>query len=124
MKFVIQLILVVVLSWIGQFIGPWWVLFIAAGLSSMVVKSSGITSFFAGFFGVAIQWFFQTLFIDMANESILSTRIAQLFSLNSSFLLMLITALIGGFCGGFGALTGNQLVRIFERPKQKHSVYS
>ena len=100
MKFLIQLILIAVLAYLGQLIGPWWMVFIAAGLGGVLVKNKGVASFFAGFLGVAILWFLQVLLIDMANESILSARVAQLFSLNSSILLVLVTALVGGICGG------------------------
>ena len=108
MKFLIQIILVAILTYLGQLIGPWWMVFAAAGLAGILVRNKGVSVFFAGFLGVAILWFVQTLLIDRANESILSTRIAELFTLNSPMLLILITALIGGLCGGFGALTSER----------------
>ena len=124
MKFIIQLVLIALLTFLGQLIGPWWMVFVAAGLGGMLIKTKGVTAFFAGFLGVAILWFAQALFIDMANESILSERVAQLFSLNSSMMLILVTALVGGLCGGFGALTGKLLGDLFKREKERHSVYS
>ena len=124
MKFLIQVVLIAILTWLAQLIGPWWVVFIAAALGGMIIKNKGVVSFFAGFLGVALLWYAQALFIDIANESILSSRVAQLFSMNSSMLLILVTSLIGGICGGFGSLTGNQFVKIFEKKKERHTVYS
>ena len=51
-------------------------------------------------------------FIDNANNHILSTRVAEIFSLPNSAILILITAIVGGLIGGFGALTGSQLRNI------------
>ena len=124
MKFLIQMIVVAILAYLGQFLGPWWIVFIAAGLAGLLLKNKGVASFFAGFFGVALLWLAQAWWIDMANESILSTRIALLFSLNSSMLLMLITALVGGLCGGFGSLTGKLLAALFVKKRERHTVYS
>ena len=124
MKFLIQLILIAVLAYLGQLLGPWWIVFIAAGLVTALLKSKGGAAFFAGFLGVALLWFLQALAIDMANESILSAKVAQLFSLNSSMLIILVTALVGGICGGFGSLTGSMLGKLFEKKKESHSVYS
>jgi hypothetical protein len=37
---------------------------------------------------------------------------------------MLITALVGGLCGGFGALTGKLLMDLFKKERERHTVYS
>ena len=124
MKLLIQIILVIILTWLAQLLGPWWVIFISSAIAGLAVSNKGFTSYLAGFLGVGILWFVQALFIDLANDSILSTRIAELFSLNSSILLVLVTAIIGGLCGGFGALTGKFSGDLFKREREKHSVYN
>ena len=54
MKFIIQLILIAVLAYLGQLIGSWWIVFIAAGLGGLLIKTKGAATFFAGFLGVAL----------------------------------------------------------------------
>lgn len=50
------------------------------------------------------------LWIDVKNEHILSQKIAQLFPLGgSSFLLILVTALVGALVGGLAAMSGSSL---------------
>lgn len=124
MKFLIQLVLIVFLTYLVQFIGLWWVVFISAGLIGLSVPNKGFSTFLAGFFGVGLLWLVQAYVIDMANESILSSRIAELFTLSSSLQIILITALVGGICGGFGALTGKLLGEAFKKKKERHTVYS
>ena len=124
MKFIFQFILVAVLTYLAQLFLPWWSLFLSAGLAGLVLNNKGPATFLAGFMGVAMLWFVQAYRIDIANESILSGKIAQVFTLNSAIMLILVTALIGGISGGFAALTGKYLGGLFEKKKETHSVYS
>lgn len=124
MKTIIQIILIAVLTYIVLLFLPWWCLFFAAGLVGLLVPNNGLATFLAGFFGVALLWFGQTYIIDMANEGILSAKISELFGLSSSILLMLITAMVGGLSGGFGALTGKFLGGLFKKKKESYTVYT
>jgi hypothetical protein len=40
-------------------------------------------------------------------ETILSDRVAAIFSLPNSILLIVVTAIVGGLAGGFGGLSGS-----------------
>ncbi len=124
MKFFIQLILVTLFTYLAQLVAPWWGVFLAAGIAGMVVRGKGIATFAAGLLGVALLWGGQLYFIDAANESILSTKVAAIFGLSSPFMLMLAASLIGGLAGGFSALTGKLLVDIFKKKRERYSVYT
>ena len=124
MKFIAQLILIILFTFIGQYFLPWWGLFFTAGIAGMLIKSKGLPTFLAGFIAIAVLWFGQIYFIDAANESILSTKVAAIFTLSSPIQLMLVTALIGGICGGFGALSGKLFADLFKKKKERYSVYS
>jgi hypothetical protein len=61
--------------------------------------------------GVFLLWAIVALWIDLKNESILSHKIAQIFPLGgSSFLLILVTAVIGALVSGFAAMSGASLI--------------
>lgn len=98
-----------VLAYLFQFVFPWWSIVIASFLISLIISSNGFSSFISGFLGIAILWFVLATIVDMKTNSILTERIAGIFSLPNNFILILVTAVIGGFAGGFGALTGSQL---------------
>ena len=123
MKFIAQLILIAFLTFLGQYFLPWWGLFFIAGIVGAVIKTKGFPTFMAGFMAIAGLWFIQIYFIDTANESILSTKVAAIFTLSSPMQLMLISSLIGGICGGFAALAGNLFADIFKKKKKRYSVY-
>lgn len=106
-------ILIAILAWILGLFLPWWSLAIPCLLlGSWLGKKSG-ASFLAGFLGIGILWFIQTLTIHIANDGILTTRVAELFSLQYPLLVILVTLLIGGLAGGFSTLTGFFFGRTF-----------
>ena len=63
-----------------------------------------------GFVGVFLLWGIAAFQIDLGNESILSSRIGEIFGAN----MIVVTALIGGLLGGMGALTGTLGLRVFK----------
>ena len=124
MKFFSQIILVMLFAYLAQFVLPWWGVFPAAGLAGLLVPNKGAATFAAGLLGVALLWFGQVYLIDAANESILSSKVAGIFGLSSSLLLMLATSAIGGIAGGFAALTGKLFRDLFKKKQERYSVYS
>lgn len=110
MKFLLATLLTALLSFIAGIFLPWWSIAIIAFLISLVVRQSMSRSFLAGFAGIFLLWSLVALWIDIKNEHILSRKIAQLFPLGgSSFLLILVTALVGALVAGFAAMSGSSL---------------
>ena len=123
MKFILKIIFTIATAYLMQQYMPWWSVVIASFLISLILSSNGISSFFAGFFGIGILWLFLAWRIDTNTGSILTEKVAAIFSLPSSFLVILVTALIGGLAGGFGALAGSHLRSIFTRDRRYDSKY-
>ena len=111
MKFLIALILTALLSFIaGIYINLWWFFAIIALLVALLVHQRAGKAFLAGFLGLFILWFVLTFWIDSANNSVLSIKIASLLPLGGSkWALMFVTALIGGLIAGFAAMSGSYL---------------
>ena len=122
-RFILQLALVALFSYISQWLMPWWGVMVGAGLATAVVYNKATSSFFAGFLGVGILWFIVAFTFNSANDSILSTRVAELFKLSSGLQLVLVTALLGAIIGGLSGLTGNYFVAMFKKTKKNYSPY-
>jgi hypothetical protein len=87
---------------------PWWSIALAAFLVGLIIPQRPAMSFMAGFLGVFLLWEILAWWIDSKNSSILSQKIAQIFPLGgSTILLILITSLIGALVAGFAALTAS-----------------
>jgi len=113
MRFLYQLLLIAACSYVLSLFMPWWSIFLASAIGGALIQQRGISAYAAGFLAIGILWFVQAYLVDQANHSILSTRIAALLSLPSSMMLILITAVLGGVCGGLGALTGTLAKKVF-----------
>ena len=90
---------------------PWWAIALTAGVTAFIFNTDAM-SFLTGFIGVAMLWFFLTYQLNAANDGLLAGKMAQLFSTSASvelsaMHLVAVTAMIGGFVGGLGAMTGN-----------------
>ena len=110
MRFVLAVILIALLGFIAGLFLPWWSIAVVAFLVALLLPQSNGINFLTGFTGIFLLWTIITAWIDIKNNSILSHKIAQLFPLGgSSVLLILITALIGGLVGGFAAMSGGAI---------------
>lgn len=110
MKFVLTMLLTALLSFIAGLFLPWWSIAIIAFLAALLIQPRIGVGFLGGFTGIFLLWGALSFWIDTANESILSHKISQLFSLGgSSLLLILVTAFIGGLVGGFAAMAGSSI---------------
>jgi hypothetical protein len=111
MKFVTATILTALLSFIaGIYVPLWWAFAFVAMLVAVLVHQKGGKAFLAGFLGLFLLWGGLAWWIDMANESILSVKIASLLPLDGlKWILIFVTAFIGGLVAGFAALSGSYI---------------
>ena len=111
MKFFNSFLLTALLSFIaGIYISYWWFFAVIAFLVAIMIHQKGFKAFFAGFLALFILWFVLAFWMDLVNEGVLSVKIATLLPLGGSkWLLMIITASMGGLVAGFAALSGSYL---------------
>lgn len=110
MRFLLAVLLTAALSFLAGLFTPWWsIAVIAFGVALLVKQRYGI-AFVAGFAGIFLLWGGLAFWIDVKNNGVLSKKIAQIFPLSgSSVLLVLITALVGALVAGFAAMSGSSL---------------
>ena len=108
MKFIISVVLIALLSFAAGLYLPWWSLAIAAFAVALLIPLKPWLSWLSGFLGVFLLWGILAIWIDMKNQHILSQKMAQLLPVGGSmFLLILLTAFVGGLVAGCAALTGS-----------------
>ena len=111
MKFFNSFLLTALLSFIaGIYISYWWFFAVIAFLVALLIHQRGFKAFFAGFLALFILWFVLAFWMDLSNEGVLSVKIASLLPLDGSkWMLMIVTAFIGGLVAGFAALSGSYI---------------
>ena len=104
-NFIVTLLIAVILS---QFL-PWWHVMVAGFVSALFFSLNRTAVFFIPFLAVFLFWIVYAFWLSNANDFILAQKIAVLFPLGgSSLLLLFITGLIGGIATGVSALLGKQ----------------
>jgi len=103
MKFIIQLIATIVVSYILQSFLPWWTMAVGAFTVAYLVGNKGLPSFIAGFLAIAVLWIGMAYYIDFVTDAVLSGKINQLLPIN----VFVASMIVGGLVGGFASLTGS-----------------
>ncbi len=105
-------ILILIVSAVAQYFGPWWLMPIVCFLLCAWKAETAKGAFSAAFLSITLLWLCYALFIDNKTGGIMTQKIAALFFQKAPYsaLLFAVTALIGGTVAGFGGMAG-QLCR-------------
>ena len=110
MKFIISLILTALLSFGACLYLPWWSIAIAAFIVALLIPQKPGKAFLTAFIALLLLWGGLSFWLSNNNEHLLAHKVSLLIlKMDSPYLLILATALIGGLVAGFAALTGAYL---------------
>jgi len=110
MKFILSIVLVALVTYAIGIYGnlPWWSFVVTNLMIAIALPIKPLQSFFAGALGVGAFWGGLAFGIDMANNHILSSKVAQILPLGGSYIaLIIVTAFVGALLGGLASLTGS-----------------
>ena len=110
MKFILSIVLVALVTYAIGIYGnlPWWSFVVTNLIIAIALPIKPIQSFLAGALGVGALWAGLAFGIDMANNHILSSKVAQILPLGGSYIaLIIVTAFAGALLGGLASLTGS-----------------
>ena len=107
MNLALRILLIATLTTVSQQVLPWWSSLLVAFLVELFLGKEKATTFFSGFYGVAIPWMLLAAYIDHMSESILSVQILKLFNAPPyGFVMIIITGFLGGLYGGLASVVG------------------
>ena len=123
MKVIIKMILMVALTYLLLLSFPWWWIIVIPFVVSFVLPTNDFGAFLSGFLGIGLLWLVMAWKIDVETNSVLSQKIADIFPVGGdTTMLVIISGVVGGVSGGFGALSGNLLRKIWIK-KKKSGLY-
>ncbi len=103
----ILLILLIITAYLINLILPWWGIAITGLILGFQMKPKTGKAFGIGFLALFLLWSGQALYIHLANDGILSTRIAEMLGVGSPIFVILITGIVGGLVSGLSVLSGS-----------------
>jgi len=114
MRSILILLILIVFVVATLYLTPWYgysILLVIAGI--IIKKEKGWSAFFTGFFASLFAWFGIYTWKDSLNDSVLSTKMAELFTINDPLLMFFAFSLIAALLGGFSLLFGFSIRRLF-----------
>jgi hypothetical protein len=113
-KFLILFLLTAVAVFILGSYFPFWGLMLVVAVLSYLIGAGAGTSFLSAGLSFAMVWFLLLMQILMQTNSDLPGQMATLMGLKNENLIWFGTALLGFLIGGFAAMTGSLLKRLFK----------
>ncbi len=109
MRWILNLVLLIVAAGMtSYFTSIWWSGLVVCFLVGLLLKPDA--SFLLGFLGIFLLWLCMSFFLDIQNESRLSSAIAEILPLGgSTILLIFVSSLIGALPAGFAVWSGRLL---------------
>jgi len=105
-NFVITAVLAIVLS----FLLPWWSIMIAAFIASVFIPLRKASVFFIPFLAILLYWGVYSYVLSSANDFTMAYKVSKLFiTTGNSYLLILLTGVIGGLAAGLSGILGKQI---------------
>ena len=108
MKFITSIILIALLSFAACIYLPWWSIAIVALIVAALIPQSAGMSFLTGFLALFLLWGLLSFWISSPNDHVLAHKISLIIlKIDSPYLLMAVTGLIGGIVAGLAAMTAS-----------------
>lgn len=111
-KFIVSMLLIMLLAFACGLYLPWWSIAVASFVVSISIYQPPFRSFLNGFLAVLLLWLILILLINSSNHNILAPKVSAVIGFGET-LLIVMSCVIGAVVGGFGALTGSLLRRLF-----------
>jgi hypothetical protein len=95
-----------------------WVTIVPFAYGAAAARSGG-KALRTGFFAAGLLWLGTSLYLTLTGSGFIATRMAGMFGLGSSWLMVLVTGLIAAIAAGVSGYAGYAVSGLFEKPGMK-----
>lgn len=111
-------IIILLASFLLQLLLPWWIIVPVAFITCCLIGKTLKKSTWEPFSAIFLLWTGMALYQSMPNHHIIAGRVADMFSLQTWWLILLITSFSGGFTVAVSGVCGYQFRKTFLTKKQ------
>jgi hypothetical protein len=111
-------VLMCLLAMLGlQLLTPywWWVMIVPFAFGAAAARS-GWKAFGTCFFAAGLLWLGTSLFLYLTGSGLIASRMASMFGLGKSWLMVVVTALIAAVAAGVSGYTGYVVRTLVKKP--------
>jgi hypothetical protein len=99
-------LIILLASLLLQFFLPWWIIVVISFLTCALLGKTAKISLWSPFFAILLLWTGAALFKSLPNGNILVTRVAEMLGLHGWWLVLVLTAVLGGFVAAVSGFCG------------------
>jgi len=99
-------LVILIASFLLQLILPWWVIVIISFATCGLIGKTAKVSIWQPFFAIVLLWTGMALYKSLPNHNLLVSRVAEMFTLHTWWLILLISAVLGGFVAAISGYCG------------------
>ena len=99
-------LIVLIAAFLLQLLLPWWIIVIITFLTCAVLGKNAKIALWSPFLAITILWTSMALYSSIPNQHLIAGRVAEMLGVDSWILVLLITALLGGFVAGLSGFCG------------------
>jgi len=111
-------VLMCLLAMLGlQLLTPywWWVMIVPFAYGAAAARS-GWKALGTGFFTAGLLWLGSSLFLYLTGSGLIAARMARMFGLGRSWLMIVATALVAAVAAGISGYAGYAVRAFFKKP--------
>lgn len=101
-------LVILIASFLLQMILPWWIIVILSFATCGLIGKTAKLSLWQPFFAIVLLWTGVALYQSLPNNNMLVSRVAEMFGLHAWWLVLLVSALLGGFVAAVSGYCGYQ----------------
>lgn len=110
-------LIILIAAFILQLLLPWWIIVLISFLTCAILGKTGKISLWSPFFAILLLWTGMALFKSIPNNHLMAGRVAEMFGVNSWWLILIITSLLGAFVAGLSGFCGYHFRKAIIRQK-------
>jgi hypothetical protein len=113
-------VLICLLAMLGlQLLTPywWWVMIVPFAFGAAAARS-GWKAFRTGFFAAGLLWLGSSLYLYLVGSGLIATRMARMFGLGKSWLMVFVAALIAAVAAGVSGYAGYAVRGLAKKPSK------
>lgn len=99
-------IVILIASFLLQLVLPWWIVVIVSFATCGLIGKTGKIALWSPFFAILLLWTGMALFKSYPNQHLLATRVAEMIGVKAWWLILALTAILGGFVAAVSGYCG------------------
>jgi hypothetical protein len=99
-------LIILIASFVLQLIAPWWVIIIISFVTCGFIGKTGKIALWSPFLAIFLLWIGMAIYKSMPNDHILATKIAEMLMVKSWLLILILSAVLGGFAAAVSGFCG------------------